>query len=129
VSAVIDGLAIRRRLGRELWRPPQAFGPDGFFYRAHGDGRSSVIVTAAPTRGLLVPDTDWVHASIAHHDRMPSYDELVALHRAVFDDGWAYQCFTPAAEHVDIHPYALHLWGRADGQPALPDFTDGMGTI
>ncbi|TQK29408.1 hypothetical protein [Arthrobacter sp. SLBN-53] len=53
---------------------------------------------------------------------MPTYDELGRLHRAAFGDGYAYQVFAPAAQHVNIHQNALHLWGRADGPPCLPEF-------
>ena len=49
------------------------------------------------------------------------------MHRAVFP-GYAYQVFAPPESHVNIHGNALHLWGRADGKPILPEFGD-MGTI
>ncbi|KAB7753698.1 hypothetical protein MMUC44124_24195 [Mycolicibacterium mucogenicum DSM 44124] len=90
----------------------------------HRNGTSSVIVSAAP-----FDDVWFIHASMSHIDRLPSYDELKALHQAAFGDGWAYQVFAPPADHVNIHAYALHLWGRADGASCLPDFTCGMGTI
>jgi hypothetical protein len=37
--------------------------------------------------------------------------------------------FAPPTDHVNIHEYALHLFGRLDGTPALPDFTAGSGSI
>jgi hypothetical protein len=51
------------------------------------------------------------------------------MHWAVFFDGYAYEVHAPAKDHVNIHEYARHLWGRKDGKPALPDFTQGMGMI
>ena len=67
--------------------------------------------------------TTWLHASLALTDRSPTYDELVILHRAVFGRRrWAYQIFAPEAAHVNLHAYALHLWGRVDGKPAMPNF-------
>jgi hypothetical protein len=62
-------------------------------------------------------------------DLMPDYGDLELMHRAVFGDGWAYQVFTSPADHINIHEYCLHLLGRLDGAPALPDFTYGTGTI
>lgn len=54
---------------------------------------------------------------------MPTYDDLVMLHRAVFGlDSYAYQVFAPQRQHVNIHNFALHLWGRADGRAVLPEF-------
>lgn len=119
----LDALAIRRRLGAADWSPPGRLGPDGWYFQnRHHDG--SIIVSVAPHG-----DVEWVHASIAWRQHMPTYDDLKLLHAAVFPTGWAYQVFTPPSEHVNIHEYALHLWGRLDGERGLPDFTEGMGSI
>lgn len=118
-----DALKIRRKLGRHDWGAPKRYGPDGWAFPGL-DGQSSIIISCAPHG-----DADWVHASMAHRGWMPTYDELKMLHRAVFGDGWAYQVFPPPSDHVNIHEYALHLFGRLDGRSALPDFTDGTGSI
>lgn len=119
----LNALEIRRRLGRGNWSTPIRYGPDGWrFEELGGDGR--IIVSVAPCGG-----DDWVHASMSRPDRLPSYDDLKWLHAAVFGDGWAYQVFAPPADHVNIHERVLHLWGRLDGQAALPDFTYGSGSI
>lgn len=120
----INALQVRRRLGRGNWTTPIPFGPDGWATQSF-DGHSSVIMTCAPADD----GNEWVHASIAHDDRMPTYADLKLLHAAVFGDGWAYQVFAPPSDHVNIHEHALHLWGRLDGKPALPDFTNGTGSI
>lgn len=115
---------VRRRLERE-WGPGwqrQRFGPGGVVF-AHRGSRTSVIVSIAPHE-----DEEWVHASIAHPDRDPTYSELVILHRVVFPNAWAYQVFAPVEAHVNIHEHALHLWGRFDGEPVLPNFGE-FGTI
>lgn len=118
-----DALGIRQRLGKLLWGVPHRFGPDGWMFdRAEHTGR--IIVTCAPHEG-----DDWVHASISYPTRMPQYEDLKMLHQAVFGDSWAYQIFAPSSEHVNIHEFALHLWGRVDGKPGLPNFTDGIGSI
>lgn len=126
MTTSIHALNIRRDLpgGRAKWRPPQPFGPDGWRL-THTSGHRSVIVTCAPA----LDGQEWVHASLADASDMPSYDDLKALHRAVFSAGWAYQVFAPPSEHVNIHEHALHLFGRLDGEPALPDFTRGTGSI
>jgi hypothetical protein len=122
MATSFDVLTIRRRLGRSNWAAPRPFGPDGWSFM-NLDGHASVIVSCAPADG-----EDWVHASIAR-DEMPTYADLKMLHDAVFGDGWAYQVFAPPSEHVNIHEHALHLWGRLDGKPALPDFTQGSGSV
>jgi len=117
-------LAIRRALGSTTWKPPMPFGPDGWKF-LNRNGVTSIIVSCSPQDD----GNEWVHASIAHSLSMPTYDDLKMLQRVVFDGGWAYQVFAPPSDHVNIHNYALHLFGRLDGKPALPDFTHGMGSI
>lgn len=123
MSHNINALQVRRHLGRSNWSTPEPFGPDGFRMQRL-DGAASVIVTCA-AHG----EHEWVHASIARPSEMPSYADLKVLHAAVFGSGWAYQVFAPPTDHVNIHNFALHLFGRLDGKPALPDFTEGSGSI
>lgn len=123
MSGALNALVIRRRLGRALWAAPMRFGPEGWAFE-NLNGNGSVLVTCADHAG-----DDWVHASIAWGDHMPTYADLKLLHDAVFEGGWAYQVFAPPSDHVNIHEHALHLFGRLDGKPALPDFTEGTGSI
>jgi len=124
MSTNFDALGIRRRLGHTAWKPPQPYGPDGWSFVNRNEVESIIVSCAGHDDG-----EEWVHASIAHTHAMPTYDDLKRLHLAVFVDGWAYQVFAPPSDHVNIHNYALHLWGRLDGKPALPDFTQGMGSV
>jgi hypothetical protein len=123
VTSTLDALSIRRGLSRRLWGPPIQFGPDGWLYR-HKEESGQIIVTCSVLDGV-----EWVHASIAFADRMPTYAEIKNMHWAVYFDGYAYEVFAPTADHVNIHENARHLWGRRDKKPVLPDFTMGMGTI
>jgi len=120
-----NALQIRKRLGREGWGVPEPFGSDGWRL-VHKTGRGSVIVSTANHWGR-----EWTHASMAWQDHVPSYNDLVDLHHAVWgSEGWAMQVFAPRTEHVNIHEYALHLWGPADGvrPDGIPDF-GRLGTI
>ena len=116
----VDG--IEKRLGRgwtrEMW--------GGDTVRFLGADRT-VIVSYDPDSE---PGVGWVHASISYHQewRNPGYNDLKQLHAAVFPDGHAYQCFVPPAQHINIRSNVLHLFGRLDGAPVLPDF-GRMGTI
>ena len=124
----IDALAIRRRLGVSRWGVPKRFGDDGWLFTTVVPPHCRIIVTCADHGD----DREWVHASICRTDdvpAMPTYADLKLLHGAVFGDGWAYQVFAPPSEHVNIHAYVLHLFGRLDGRPSLPDFTCGTGSI
>jgi hypothetical protein len=116
VTSSLDALAIRKRLGRNQWAAPQPFGMDGWrYFHKHFSG--SIIVTVADHDGV-----EWVHASIAFDNKMPTYEAMRDMHAAVFPDGWAYEVFAPPEHHINIHQYARHLWGRLDNEPAIPNF-------
>jgi hypothetical protein len=129
----LNPVEISGRLGNGWWAP-RCVGPDMWnFDEINGSttGRRILVsldreVSARP-RGDGVP---WLHASISRRLKMPDYLDLKLLHRAVFGDGaHAYQVFVPRAEHVNDHEFCLHLFGRLDGAPVLPDFTHGTGEI
>jgi hypothetical protein len=121
VSTHVDAIRLHRTLGRAFWNRPEPFGPDGWQV-GHRTEDASVIVTASDGHDGD-PRIWWLHASIARAETMPTYDDLVMLHSAVWGStGEAYQVFAPAADHVNIHAHALHLWGRLDGKRVLPSF-------
>jgi hypothetical protein len=119
-------LDIRKRLGKEVWGIPEEFGPDGWSFDnliEHGH----IIITSDP-EGYFGAPGEWWHASMSFRGRLPSYEEMDRLHRAVWPEGYAYQVAAPPSKHVNIHPNVLHLFGRADGANVLPDFAM-FGTI
>ncbi len=125
IPTSLNALAIRRGLRRiGAYAAPERHGPDGWYFVSMPSGQGSVIVTCSDHDD----GTEWVHASISWADRMPTYLELSILHDSVWPDGYAYQVFAPPSAHINIHPYALHLWGRLDGARVLPDF-GAPGTI
>ena len=93
----------------------------------HGPGDMKVIVSYDPDSE---PGVEWIHASISYRisTRFPTYNDLKRMHHGIFGDGHAYQVFVPADEHINITANVLHLWGRMDGKPTLPDF-GRQGTI
>lgn len=116
MATTVDGLKLRAGFGRKDWLPPEPFGPDGWLMDRR-DGKMRVIATAWEEDGV-----EWVHASISGVS-MPTYYALVLLHNAVWgDDGYSYQHFVPKSTHVNIAENALHLFGRADGKPCMPNF-------
>lgn len=128
-GAMINGLELRKRLGPKLWGVPQEFGCCGWTLNGLATGRMASIIVTGDHKSDAATGAHWVHASIRCKHRMPEYEDLKLLHRAVFgDNGWAYQVFAPTAEHVNIHEHVLHLFGRLDGARVLPDF-GRFGTI
>ena len=72
----------------------------------------------------------WLHVSYSHRMHMPAYREGRQV-KALFigGDREAYSVWATEGKHVNQHQYCLHLWARADGSRALPDFTQGTGGI
>jgi len=71
----------------------------------------------------------WLHVSISRRDRIPSYEELVfAKETLIGKSKKAIQVFPADEEHVNQHPFCLHLWRCLQGDP-LPDFTRGNKMI
>ena len=53
----------------------------------------------------------WLHASFSYPARIPSYDDVYEVRRLFFpSDKTVLQIFPPREEHVNLHPYTLHLW-------------------
>lgn len=125
LRAHIDALALRAALGTHEWLPPRPLvDPINGWGLGHRSGDGSVIVSIHEVSNQPL----WIHASMTRRGRCPSYEDLTQLHRAAFGTGWAYQVFAPPEHHINHHEYALHLWGRLDGAPVLPDFAQ-EGTI
>lgn len=120
MASVLNPLQIRYQLGRNTWAAPTPFGPAGWRYQNKRENGSILVSVAEHPGGY----GEWIHASIAFEGRMPTYDDLVVLHEAVFGDGYAFQVFAPPSQHVNIHEHALHLFGRSDGRPpaGMPEF-------
>lgn len=77
----------------------------------------------------------WLHCSVCGRrgeDRwfLPDWEQFKRVkHDFIGPDRWAYQVLPSAKDYVNIHPYVLHLYALLDGEPALPDFTYGLGQI
>ena len=112
----IDIKAIHQRLkSYGDWEKPQAWGEDAWFILRRYFGQGIIVSLDTDSQ----PGVEWVHASISYQmrERIPSYSDLKMLHRVVFGDGHAYQCFVPPSEHVNITSNVLHLWGGATANP------------
>ena len=74
-------------------------------------------------------DRVWIHLSMSHDNRMPTYEELYYLKRHWGGDDYKCIMVLPSRdEHVSLHQYCMHLFRCVDEDP-LPDFTWGMGMI
>jgi len=86
--------------------------------------RLSVIWTCNAYDGEL-----WFHVSVSHRDRIPKWEELVAVKEwSLGSEAWAYEVLAPRSRWININPHVLHLWSPANGLRRLPDF-GAAGTL
>jgi len=63
----------------------------------------------------------WLHVSISHQKRMPTYDEMVYLKRHWFgNEATALEIHPPRSEHVNLHKFCRHLWTNLERR-VVPD--------
>lgn len=97
---------------------------DGFMWFNLNKGLTVISSIAKEQDGKT-----WLHVSFSRKSRIPDYKDIVLIKRLfIGDNNQAIQVFPKKKDHVNIHPYCLHLWHCIDGC-CLPDFTQGMGTI
>lgn len=108
--------------------------PTGWIQKqVKGDGMSwinhkrklYVIVSYA----LELDQQMWLHLSISHQNRIPTYEEMTYLKKHwAGDEAKAIEVHAPRMEHVNIQKHTRHLWECLTSDP-LPDFTRGTKSI
>lgn len=72
----------------------------------------------------------WLHLSVSHAQRIPTWGELRVAKEQFLGDREAYQVLPPRARYVNLRNNVLHLFALLDEtQSALPDFTGGTGSL
>lgn len=65
----------------------------------------------APLRIVASSGEGWDHVSVSRQNRCPNWPEMEHIKRLFFkDDETAMQLHVPPSDHVNFHPYCLHLW-------------------
>ena len=99
------------------------------YYGSNGDGGNGAfqIPFASATLRVLASNGDgWDHVSVSCRNRCPNWQEMEHVKRLFFaDDETAMQLHVPPADHVNVHPYTLHLWRPNDGRE-IPRPPGGM---
>jgi len=85
-------------------------------YGTHGDSTCGCFLIPSPIDGAKIAVVasaggGWDHVSASRANRCPNWPELEFIkHRFFKDDETAVQYHVPPSEHVNCHPYTLHLW-------------------
>jgi len=81
-----------------------------------GDHSCGLFFVPSPIDGALLKvlataDGGWDHVSVSRPTRCPNWPEMEQVKRMFFrDDEVAMQLHVPVADHINHHPYCLHLW-------------------
>ena len=63
----------------------------------------------------------WDHVSVSTPGRCPTWEEMDRIKRIFFRDAEvAMQLHLPPADHINCHPYTLHLWRPHGTKRAIP---------
>lgn len=69
------------------------------------------IIDRAPIRVIASSGEGWDHVSVSRQNRCPNWPEMEHIKRLFFaDDETAMQLHVPPSDHINCHPYCLHLW-------------------
>lgn len=75
-----------------------------------------------PLRIIVSDGMGWDHVSVSLATRCPTWEEMAAVKELVFrDDEVVMQLHPAKKDHVNYHPFCLHLW--------RPQTTDEMAEI
>jgi hypothetical protein len=77
----------------------------------HGVFMLPSLRTGRTLRILASADDGWDHVSVSLEDRCPTWGEMDLVKRTFFEPHEVVMQLHPAeADHINIHPYCLHLW-------------------
>jgi len=63
----------------------------------------------------------WDHVSISLNNRCPNWQEMEQIKRLFFkEEELCWQYHVPPADHINVHPYVLHIWRKHNFDMPLP---------
>jgi hypothetical protein len=99
------------RIGKELYCEggPSRSGEFGILHNG-----IILVIIAATGQG-------WDHVSVSTRNRCPNWDEMEFVKRMFFNENEvAMQLHLPPEDHVNIHPFCLHLWRPRSSLKKIP---------
>ena len=93
-------------------------------YGNTGDGTAGVFRLPRGGRELVCVASSgggWDHVSVSLINRCPSWNEMEFIKRHFFkDDETAMQLHVPVTQHINCHPFTLHIWRPQQAEIPLP---------
>lgn len=95
-------------------------------YGHTGDSLAGAFFVPSPIDGMHMrviasAGDGWEHVSVSRRNRPPNWAEMCAVKNLFFHPHeTVMQLHVPPDEHVNFHPYCLHLWRPIDGSIPRP---------
>lgn len=97
----------------EIYRKSEYAGAD----RSNG----ALVIPSRKMTIVFSNGLDWEHVSVSFPDRCPTWAEMDAVKRRFWEDvDTVMQLHVPVADHINCHPYCLHLWRPLKHSIPLP---------
>ena len=96
------------------------------YYGSAGDSTCGVfsvpsMIDRAILRVVASAGEGWDHVSVSRVNRCPNWQEMEQIKRLFFrDEETAMQLHVPPGDHINAHPYCLHLWRPHDVEIPRP---------
>jgi len=91
-----------------------------------GDETCGAFVFPSPVDGqslrCIASNADgWDHVSVSRQTRCPNWTEMDFIKRKFFlDNETAMQLHVPPSDHINNHPYVLHMWRPHNDSIPMP---------
>jgi hypothetical protein len=91
-----------------------------------GDDTVGCFAVPSPIDGgelrvIATTGEGWDHVSVSRRNRCPNWTEMEHIKRLFFkEDETAMQLHVPPSDHVNCHPYCLHMWRPLNAEIPRP---------
>src|SRR5262245_1585840 len=99
---------------------PKIYGDENQYDRSR-NGAFVLQVNGELLRVLASSGEGWDHVSVSLSTRTPTWAEMELIKRTFFkDEETAMQLHVPPTEHINNHPFVLHIWRPHKEKIPLP---------
>lgn len=102
------------------------------YYGSYGDHETGCFSIKSGADGgqmfvIASSGFGWDHVSVSRTDRCPYWSEMSYIKSLFFkEDEVVMQLFVAVKDHINHHPYCLHMWSPLDQDiPTPPEFMIG----
>lgn len=97
----------KHRIKTGTLRSTKDYGNNGAFFINSLKFKKALTVIASDQEG-------WEHVSVSTYNRCPTWEEMSFI-KSLFwdDDDFVVQMHPPKSDHINFHPFCLHLWRKA----------------